>query len=491
MENFENEIKNLNKQRLENNLSLRKKKLNKEILKRRLNTSNNSYTIKKEDIIIKEEYKSKTFNSITDLLNFCTMVLSNENSDLNDIKFVIHLLKLTEIKQDNGEVSKSNIITEISKLFIKCLNDKVIIDELLGILTNFSYHLSNETLMNLLTNEYLNIYSKISDQYFEDQIIFNDLIILLGNLSNDNIVAQNIFYQRKLFEEVFKLAENPKAPKIKKDAALIFLANFTNGIQNNNNFVNNIQLLKKLIDIMVSNFSNKEYTVYCLESLGSLSDINSLAEYISLKKELFDFIFKAEKSDLYYYTQGNKILSNIAYTSDEICLYILQNYDAIPYILKFLNGSSNLLKGQTLFLLGNIIEDKQSKVNEILNNSGVFDKIFELLDSPNTDIIDKVTYILNIITGSMDNEGIFKLYKKNIHLKLINIIKNDYKRDIIDKTIDAIIDFLQKDSQDGIIKQSFIDNGLKEVLANMILDRNDAEIFFKTEKIQEMLKNYF
>ena len=310
MENFENEIKNLSKQRIENNLSLRKKKLNKEILKRRLDTNNNSYIIKKEDIIIKEEYKSKTFNSITDLLNFCTMVLSNENSDINDIKFVIHLLKSTEIKQDNGEVSKSNIITEISKLFIKYLNDKVIVDELLAILTVFSYYLSNETLMNLLTNDYLNIYSKISAQYFEDQIIFNDLIILLGNLSNDNIYAQNIFYQTKLFEEVFKLAENPKAPMVKKDTAIIFLANFTNGIQNNNNFVNNIQLLKNLVDIMVSNFSNKENTVYCLESLGSLSDIESLAEYISLKKELFDFIFKAEKTDVYYYTQGNKILSN-------------------------------------------------------------------------------------------------------------------------------------------------------------------------------------
>ena len=73
----------------------------------------------------------------------------------------------------------------------------------------------------------------------------------------------------------------------------------------------------------------------------------------------------------------------------------------------------------------------------------------------------------------------------------MNILKNDYKRDIIVKAIEAIIEFLQKDSQDGIIKQSFIDNGLKEVLANMILDRNDAEIFLKTEKIQEMLKNYF
>jgi hypothetical protein len=70
----------------------------------------------------------------------------------------------------------------------------------------------------------------------------------------------------------------------------------------------------------------------------------------------------------------------------------------------------------------------------------------------------------------------------------MNILKNDYKRDIIVKAIDAIIEFLQKDSQDGIIKQSFVDNGIKEVLVNMEFDRNDTEIVFKTN---EILKNYF
>ena len=68
----------------------------------------------------------------------------------------------------------------------------------------------------------------------------------------------------------------------------------------------------------------------------------------------------------------------------------------------------------------------------------------------------------------------------------MNILKNDYKRDII--VNDVIIEFLQKDSQDGIIKQSFVDNGIKEVLVNMEFDRNDTEIVFKTN---EKLKNYF
>ena len=105
-----------------------------------------------------------------------------------------------------------------------------------------------------------------------------------------------------------------------------------------------------------------------------------------------------------------------------------------------------------------------------------------------TDIVDKVTFIINVIVNSSDKEDIFKLYQKNIHLKLINILKNNYNREIINRTIDAIIDFLQKDTQDGIIRQSLLDNGIKDIFGNLEVDRNDAELFLKAE---EIVKNYF
>jgi hypothetical protein len=174
--------------------------------------------------------------------------------------------------------------------------------------------------------------------------------------------------------------------------------------------------------------------------------------------------------------------------SEDINLFLIENYKAIPYILKLIDSSLNLIKGQIIFLLGNIIENKPFKINEILYNFGIYDKIFACLNSPFVEILDKPVYIMNIILISLNNEGIFKLYQKNVHLKLMNILKNDYKRDIIVKAIDAIIEFLQKDSQDKIIKQSFVDNGIKEVLFNMKFDRNDTEIVFKTN---EILKNYF
>ena len=486
MENINKEIKDLGNQRIEHSLSLRKKKLNEYILKRRLGINNKHYSIEKEEIIVKEEYKNKQFKDLTDSLNFCSIILGNEQSDINDIKFVIYLLKLTEIKIDKGEVNNSNIMKEISKALNKYINDIIIVDEIISILINFSYYLNIETNMNLLTNEYLNIYSKITTLYFKDDVIFHDLIILLGNLANDNITAQKIFYQTKLFEEIFNLVQNEKAPKDKKDICLWFLAIFTKGIQKNNYFINNKELFKSLIDIMTFNVKYEEYIIYCLDSIGNLSEIESVSEYLINQNNFFSFIFEIAKPELYILI--NKILVNITSFNEKINLFLIENYKAIPYILKLLNSSSIKLKGQILFLLGNILENEPSKINEIIYNYGIFDKIFENLESPYVEILSKSIFILNIIMNSLNNEGIFKLYQKNIHIKLINILKTDYNRDIIDETIDAIIEFLQKDSQDGVIKQSFIDNGLKEVFSNMILDRNDTEIFFKTEQI---LKNYF
>ena len=47
--------------------------------------------------------------------------------------------------------------------------------------------------VNLLTNDYMKIYSEISTRYFNDNTVFNDLIILPGNLANDNPSTQKIF----------------------------------------------------------------------------------------------------------------------------------------------------------------------------------------------------------------------------------------------------------------------------------------------------------
>ena len=481
----EQEFKDYHK---EYNLSLRKKKVNAIFLKKRFENKEPIYSLQKNDIKVKPEYLTKNFKNLSDLLCFCAQIFDNKMSTIDDVKFAIYLLKVSEIKNDKGEVSKSNIIKSMIYIFDKYIKEKVIIDELLSILINFSFYLSNETNMNLLNKEYLLIYSKLSKIYFKDDVIFNDLITLLGNLSEDNITAQNIFYSADLFEEIYKLSLNEKTPKNIKNSCVLFLAQFSNGLQNNNSFVNNQQLLKKLIDLFLLFLNNSEYTFICLHALGNLSEIEIMVEYISKQKELFQFIFNSTNKD--YYTNSIKILCNVTSVSENINLYIIKEYNLISFLLKGLNSSSSLIKGQILFIIGNLTENKPSEINQLFFDNGIFDKIFDMISYQNPDILAKIIYIINILTSSLDKEGIFLLYRKNIHLSLINILKNGYNRDIIDMTIDAIIDFLQKDTQDFLVKQSFIDNGLKEILSNLIMnnDIDDSNINAKTE---EILQNYF
>ena len=48
---------------------------------------------------------------------------------------------------------------------------------------------------------------------------------------------------------------------------------------------------------------------------------------------------------------ANKILINMISFSEDINLFLIENYKAIPYILKLIDSSSNLIKGQIIFLL--------------------------------------------------------------------------------------------------------------------------------------------
>jgi hypothetical protein len=485
MEIKENELHQvLYGQRIENNLSLRKKKLNRELLKRRLGIDDAKYSINPEEIIIKEEYKNKKFETLNDILLFSASIFLNDNSDTNDIKYIICLVKKITINEDKGEVVQSNILSGISKTLNKFIDDKVIVDQLLHILINFTYYLENCS--DLLKKDYLSIFSNISQKYQNDQIIFSDLITALGNLTNDNIEAQNIFYQTKLFEEIYNMTIKVKSPQYKKDIGIFFLSNFCIGLQKNRNFAQNSEILIKLIDIMAYNLQFPDNVQMCLEALGNLSDIDNIFEYLVIKSEIFNFIFS--NKDPKYFFASHRIITNVTSYDENINLYIINNYKAIPYFLNLLNSTSNIIKGQILFLLGNMIENKPSKINEILKNNQIFDKIYEFLDNPYPDILDKVIYIMNIITTFMNNGDILILFQKDIHIKILNILKFDYKKEIKMKTIDAIVNFLVKDTQDGLIKQSFIDNGIKEIFANICLDKNDAQMCIK---IEDILKNFF
>ena len=77
-------------------------------------------------------YKDKKFNTLLELLLFVSSIFQNQNSDNNDIKVAIHLLKQAKIQKiSKDEINVSNILKYTSIIIPKFINDKIIVDELL------------------------------------------------------------------------------------------------------------------------------------------------------------------------------------------------------------------------------------------------------------------------------------------------------------------------------------------------------------------------
>ena len=483
MENTEKELKNLRVGVLNNKLSLRKKKINNIIFKHRQLLNNENYSINISHIIVKPEFKEKKFPCLKELFQFSSNIFKDKKSDLNDIKYIIYLLKKEMIKYElKEEINETSILKDIVHVLNKFINEIIVVEELLCLLINFTFFLQSKMYMDLLTNEYIKIYSDIYIRYFNDDIIFNDLIILFGNLVNDNPKAQNIFYTTKLYEQIYNLFLNQINKNIKKDTLLFFLASFSIGISNNKELINDKKIWNNLINLMSSNLIIAEYSKNCLISLGALSEITNSVEYIIIKREIFDFIY--ENNNTEFYSSINKLLINLTCVDDKYNLFMIENYKSqiFSYLKKILNSPKNIIKGQGLFLLSNLMNDEPSQINEILKADGFYDKIFENMNSLSINILDNVTFLINLMVDSSDKVAIFKLYQNNIHLKLLNILKITHDRGIIFKTIDAIIGFLKKDTNDEIIKQSLLDNGIKEIFDNLEINRNDAELYIKVEE---------
>ena len=118
---------------------------------------------------------------------------------------------------------------------------------------------------------------------------------------------------------------------------------------------------------LIDNIRNQNSNKICLVSLGELSEVKEIVEYIVTKKDFFDFLYENKNPEFYW--SIDKILVNLSFVSGKVNLYMIENYKSqiFPYIFRLLNSTSNMIKGQGLFLLGNIIDNEPCKLNEIIN----------------------------------------------------------------------------------------------------------------------------
>ena len=126
MDDKEKDEKELRASSYAHKLSLRKQKVNEFLLKTRHGSTDKTYSVNIINIYVKPEFKEKKFNNLLDYLIFASSIFRNENSNNNDIKFAIYLLKEAKIKnQTNNEINESNILKYISNVLQKYMNDKI------------------------------------------------------------------------------------------------------------------------------------------------------------------------------------------------------------------------------------------------------------------------------------------------------------------------------------------------------------------------------
>jgi hypothetical protein len=322
------EEKNLNNERLENSLSLRKRKINEILSKKRgfdkfKKDGKKEYQLEKDEINIPYEIKNKKYEDLDQFLKEMKKFIQNENIEYN--KYAIYCLRIHQLNNDSTNnknlyselLVKQNFIYDILNLIQKYLDNKKIIYEGLWIIINVLYFQNNnmDLVIFLSSQQCIQLYKTILD--LKDNYLRLNLYWLLSNLfynNNYGLTCQIIFhlYMSPLFRlYIIKDLEDSNS-KLEEDETnnllyiLGLLGDFINetsiNLKKNNikNFQdynsevdfnsikeNNNYLYEHCFLIFLKYIENPNLTSFCL--LG-LSKLTNLIE----NSDLYNRLYKSE-----------------------------------------------------------------------------------------------------------------------------------------------------------------------------------------------------
>ena len=243
---------NISNERQEYGLSLRKKKLFNNFLKKRLenlkedNIDNPKYEIKKETVKYFKEYEHIEFNHPQQIIYFYEEIISSEPS-LDQIYLAIYTLKKINWKQNGISYITLNFSEKTCDLLMKNIDNCIIVNEIVQILIIITYYNTDNDVINYFTTiSYSMIYNKLLKKYFNDSLILCNLINLLGNLVYDNKYIQKSFYDYKIFDFIHKIYNMTLKNEKRRENCIWFFTIYLFNIHKNIFFQNNFEFLKKL-----------------------------------------------------------------------------------------------------------------------------------------------------------------------------------------------------------------------------------------------------
>lgn len=477
-------------------LSLRKKKIEDKIMQKRLNTpvpseSTKNYCIDPQTLKIKDEYKSKQFNTLEELVLFVANLLSSQN--LDDILFGIFLLKKSNNLHNlpNEELLvQTNLIDYFYDLLNQYSDNKILVNEIIWVSVNISFN-SNEKIIELFTTiKFLHCYSMLLKKYGNDEIITISLISLFGNLVCSNLKVQKLFYESNFFNVMFSVASSKIYNQIKENS-FWFITCFVQNIPRNYFFKDKVDVLIKCQELFFENIVFEQYTTYCLSGLGALAeteDQKAISNFLN-NSNFFSFIFSLPNK---YYCLINKIIINLTSNNEEVNLMLIKKYNCLNFVLAGLESQSIKLNIEALNTLNNIVNDNNQEIFQILIDKKIMVKIIELSKSFTPVLVSNSIGILNDIIIRSDCVIAETLSSIGIVDVLMDIIAKNFDDNIIDKALDGIYYLLTKDKIIRNNEKKFYTQmehkGGKELFEKIILKSNNKTI---SEKAGILVDTFF
>ena len=282
----------LNDEREKNILSLRKKKLDSFILKKRLNNSNQENLLFEINLnIIPELLNIPNKSQINfDILNEKIIIiivnyLTSQN--LNFIKYAIHLLKEYSVNnnftKEDIEILKHYKILEILSLILQTnYNDIQIVNEIIWIFINIQINdsIEKDFLSVILSEKLLMIYYHLLDSNY-DRIVISVLWML------NNLVIykefKNIIFNNQIIDKIIELSNYEISDIELTEFCLQFFSLLLHKFQFDESNERDRKILTEIIKIGCMNLFNKNENSLKL-SYKILSNISEISDNDLLKK---------------------------------------------------------------------------------------------------------------------------------------------------------------------------------------------------------------
>ena len=541
------EEKNLNNERLENSLSLRKRKINEILSKKRgfdkfKKDGKKEYQLEKDEINIPYEIKNKKYEDLDQFLKEMKKFIQNENIEYN--KYAIYCLRIHQLNNDSTNnknlyselLVKQNFIYDILNLIQKYLDNKKIIYEGLWIIINVLYFQNNnmDLVIFLSSQQCIQLYKKILD--LKDNYLRLNLYWLLSNLfynNNYGLTCQIIFhlYMSPLFRlYIIKDLEDSNS-KLEEDETnnllyiLGLLGDFINetsiNLKKNNikNFQdynsevdfnsikeNNNYLYEHCFLIFLKYIENPNLTSFCLLGLSKLTNLIENSDLYNrlYKSEIISKIVKGQlKIEEEFINYAVQIIGNFIFLTPETLLNPVLLEETMNYYVKLLQiyPSRQLLKRDIFWSASNFNDFPLS--GQLLVKSGLLVLALQSIYSDNDIVVSEALYMLLGFFYIKNVEIIINNYHLDYIKNLVLCLKNIHDKckageayknqDIVERAlicIDSLFqtgNILKSEGMENKFLKDFEKYGGFELLELMLSERNLSD---KVDKIAENLLNY-